>query len=430
MTRFFPRIVDGVLLLLAAVYVLLGAADVPFHGDEGMQVYATTDFFTAFVDGHPAALMTTPPYPIDSPQQLRLINGSVQRYTAGAVLHLNGHNTGDLPNAPGWNWGLPYAANVDGGWLPKDSVLHKARWTSAAFFALGLLPMFGLGGWFGGRPAAYAAVVLTALHPVLLLNVRRAMMEGSLLAFALLTAWAAVWLVRRWSSDGDARGAWGLLTVAAGLTLASKHSGALVLVGVWGGLLASVWTLSARRWRRVGALLASGLTAIALFVALSPALWSNPPARLLDLARARTDLLEIQTAIEADAPMPFIARVGWPFAQAYAAPVYSERADWYADPTLNAAMAAYEQNGLAGVRGGALLSGVVVALTVIGLAVRRDRALLILAGWLLLGVLLLLSNPLPWQRYYLPLMPAWTLGAGVGVSVLWERIARAVGRRG
>jgi hypothetical protein len=106
---------DALLLAALLVYVFAGVPLAPFHGDEGMQIYATRDYVTAFIERNPVELVTSPPYYIDSRPYLRLINGSVQRYAAGFVLYtVGGHTLDDLPIEPGWNWGLNYAENVAG----------------------------------------------------------------------------------------------------------------------------------------------------------------------------------------------------------------------------------------------------------------------------------------------------------------------------
>jgi hypothetical protein len=99
-----------------------------------MQVYATLDYYTAFVERHPQDLLTNPPYIIDSRPHLRLINGSLQRYGAGLAFAIAGYTVEDLPNAPGWNWGLNYDENVAGGGFPKQtcSILRVgSQWDSS-----------------------------------------------------------------------------------------------------------------------------------------------------------------------------------------------------------------------------------------------------------------------------------------------------------
>jgi len=186
------RIFDTLWLLLLAVFVLAGLPMASFHGDEAMQIYMSHDYATAFIYKEPQRLTTLPPYNIDADAQLRLLNGSINRYGIGLGWHLAGMTNGDLPTAPGWDWGLDYARNVETNHRPPDALLYVSRLSSALFLALSIPILFAIAWQFGGRPLAYLASGLYALNPVVLLNGRRAMMEGSLLCFGLGLAWALV----------------------------------------------------------------------------------------------------------------------------------------------------------------------------------------------------------------------------------------------
>src|SRR5204862_397714 len=76
------------------------------------------------------------------------------------------------------------------GNAPSDDDLHTARSPSAILAALGVIPMFFIGWQLRLRSLAYPSTLIYALHPVILLNGRRAMLEGSLIFFTLATmAW-------------------------------------------------------------------------------------------------------------------------------------------------------------------------------------------------------------------------------------------------
>ena len=74
-----------------------------------------------------------------------------------------------------------------------------------------------------------------------------------------------------------------------------------------------------------------------------------------------------------------------------------------------------------GLQFGSILGGALTLLAGVGIAVFAAQAAFAarastrgLLLWLLLTAASLLANPLPWQRYYLPLIPAATLLAGIG----------------
>ncbi len=168
MTR--KRLIDAAWLMLLAVYILAGMPLASFHGDEAMQIYMSHDYARAFIYGDVNALKTRPPYEIDTDPHLRILNGSVNRYAIGLSWHLAGFTNGDLPPRPGWDWGLSVDTNIETGHRPPDALLHVARLSSALFLSLSVPALFGLASLFGGRPAAYVATALYALHPVVLLN--------------------------------------------------------------------------------------------------------------------------------------------------------------------------------------------------------------------------------------------------------------------
>ncbi len=229
MNRRLWSLIDAVYAVALALYVLAGVPLTPFHGDESMQIYMSSDYTTAITEGRWNDLRTQPPYDIDSDGHLRLINGSVNRYAIGAVLQLGGY-TLTLPR-PGWDWGLNYQQNVETGHRPSDGALEAARLSSALFTALSVGVMFVIGRHIGGRPAAYIATAVYALNPALLLNGRRATQEGSMFFFGLLTVLIAAWLSQR---ERRPLWMWVLLTLAGGLTLASKHSGVVFVAAALG----------------------------------------------------------------------------------------------------------------------------------------------------------------------------------------------------
>ena len=193
------RLLDALWLIALAAFVC--AIPPTFHGDEAMQLYASHDYVTAFIDGNPTALETQPPYLPDSDQQLRLINGSINRYAIGLSWQVAGFTAADLPTIPGWTWELDYETNAALGHLPTSAQLAAARLPSTLFLALSVAVMFALGALFGGRIGAYVVSGLYALNPVILLNGRRAMQEGSLLFFGTLVILIAALISQRIGSS-------------------------------------------------------------------------------------------------------------------------------------------------------------------------------------------------------------------------------------
>jgi hypothetical protein len=433
------KLLDAAWLLALGLFILAGMMPATFHGDEAMQIYMSRDYATAFIERSPASLMVSPPYTLDDDPWLRILNGSINRYAIGLGWHLAGLDTTTLPPKPGWDWGLDYDTNAATGHLPSEGLLGAARVSSALFLALSVVAMFGIGWQLGGRFPAYVMSGLYTVNPVILLNGRRAMMEGSLLCFGLLTVWLAILISRgrtRWHW-------WALLALLAGLTVASKHSGVVFVAGAFGWIAVSA---AARRLEQSSAtaeqpqakpvqhlsgtflkLVASGVGALVIFVALSPALWNDPAARLGDLIAQRQFLLDIQVAVNPGGPMSLEQRLAAIIEQPFLTPVvHYEVAYWANAAAITSAIEQYMASPLSGLQFGLLLGLPLTLLAGVGiLACVRKRACWGMLAWLLVTVLSLLANPLPWQRYYLPLIPAATVLAGIGLMqvVYWVRSA-------
>lgn len=423
------RLLDLLYLIALGVYVLAGVPLAPFHGDEPMQISMSRDYATAILEGRWSDLLTQPPYDIDTDAHLRLINGTVNRYAIGVAWQIAGYTAADLPPRPGWDWGLSYADGVATGHRPGAAALNAARLPSALFTMLSVGVMFWIGRQIGGRPAAYIAAALYALNPALLLNGRRALQEGSMLCFGLLTVGIAAWLSRR---DRPPWWAWVALTLAGALTLASKHSGGVFVAAAWGWIALSAVTrprtsvpiTGAFPLRHLAGILAAltcaGMATLALFVALSPALWNDPPARVGNLLEERARLLDIQVSIDPLAPLSFGDRIAAILLQPVIRPaMYYELATWADVDAINAESAAYSASAWYGHPNG-VIGVAIMALAGVGLvaALREGRRFGGLLLWLGVTALMLLVNPLPWQRYYLPLIPVIAALAGLAAAQL------------
>ncbi len=425
----YKSLLATIWLIGLGLFVLAGMPLTPFHGDEPMQIYMSHDYATAFIYGEPIRLVSDGPFDIDSDPQLRIINGSTNRYVIGLSWHLAGFTNGDLPPRPGWDWGLSYGRNVETNHRPVDNLLYVSRFGSALFLAFSVVIVFGIGWQLGGWLPAYVVSGLYALHPTILLNGRRAMMEGSMLFFGLLTILLAIMISRRRAEDG--RGSWGWwlgLTLAAGLALVSKHTSAVFVGSAFGWIFFT--ELLRRQWIDLALttlkLVVSNALVIAIFVALSPGLWYDTGTRLQDLVRLRSQLLELQVNSDPLAPMSLGERMGQIITQPFLEPaMHFEVANWAEAATITQEIQRYMASPLSGLQFGLILGSILTVLIVVGLVglvQQRQIFHLGIVVWILLTLIFLLINPLPWQRYYLPLLPLSTLLAGLGICQLATRI--------
>lgn len=428
---------DIIFLLSLVAYVLAGTIAAPFHGDEATQIFMSRDYAYQFLQGDLALVRYAEPPVSATEQQLRLLNGTLNKYLIGFAWHLGGFDVSQVNEQ--WDWGADWDYNQANNHAPSAALLAVSRVPSALLLAAGVVLMFALGGALGGRPVGYFASLYYALNPVLLLNGRRAMMEGSLTAFTLLTVLAGVWLLRerRWRMAL-------LLGAAAGLALASKHTAAFTVIAVFGAaalypLVAWIMEKFQPADRSVGSrravtlqtyilLLIAGVIALAVFYALNPAWWGDPVARLQTVLDLRADLLAGQTAAfggyagAADALGGFFRQVFVNLPQYYELPVWGEY--------LAGQIAAYEASPWRGVSlGGSLAGGIVLGLLTLagGWALLRGGSAPGATRWLVgLWALAMLATtalltPLEWQRYYLPAYPVVGLLAALGLAALIRR---------
>ena len=226
---------------------------------------------------------------------LRLLNGTVAKTIFGWVAHSLGMAIDEINDQ--WFWGRDYEYNRSSGRIPDAPLLNAARLAAALQLALAAAAFFHVLRLSLNRPTAYIASALFTLHPNMLINGRRAMMEGSHILGLTLVLLAGVWLIRerKWWT-------YALLGVCSGFAIATKHPNAIICALVFLAVSAEpAWHLLRQRgpsqrahFRSLAGIAAAGLAACLTFLLLNPAWWSAPlrmPALVLSL---RSDLLRAQ----------------------------------------------------------------------------------------------------------------------------------------
>lgn len=440
--------------MLLAGYVLAGTADVPFHGDESTQIYMSRDYVYQFIqhDLNQLAYNDTPTNPAE--QSLRLINGTVNKYLIGLAWHINGMSIADINEQ--WDWGTDWNYNQQNNHAPAPMLLLASRWPSALLLAAGVALMFALGQAIGGRWTPYVASLYYALNPALLLNGRRAMMEGSFIFFSLLVLLVAIWLLQHPSLPRAI-----LFGIVSGFALASKHTAVFMVVGVFAAVLMYLIYQSARSEDDSSVvdyvlLPYLGFAAIAtfgVFFALNPAWWGDPAARAQTVLQLRQDLLAGQTAVFGGYAHFGDQLSGFLRQTLIVYPQYYEVSGW--EVYLGEQIRHYEASVWRGVSIGGSVLGALVLCGIMAAGAwewgkpiipqrLRDRlfarwmtpdeeavldfyppvtgARWLMGVWVIMMVLTtLLLTPLEWQRYYLPVYPVIGLLAGLGVNELSKR---------
>lgn len=405
---------------LLTAYIFAGVPLVPLHGDETTHIYMARDFYYQFIQ-HDLSLVTYRDWSTLSgeeatQQDLRLLNGTTTKYLFGLVAWSGGYALDDLNQQ--WSWGSGWDWNHANGHVPSDDLLWRMRIVSAALFALGIPALFLLGRAFSGQITAYSAAVLYALHPALLLNGRRAMTEGALICFTLLTVLAAVLVIhqKKWWS-------YALLGLVAGLTVASKHTGAVTVAAVFVACALEIFWQRQQIIRHLFALIVAGCFALGVFYALTPAWWGDPLQRIGDALQARSAFIQSQTQAFGSYPDAAAQLSGFLRQTFTGSLMYAEVPVDDFIPRQQDRIQQYEQSGLAGWHPGASLLLILFAAGLLHLLRQRNRASVVIVCWLLAMIILtLFLTPLEWQRYYLPIYPVILLIAAAGLGALVDFI--------
>ena len=437
----YPQVIsrwfDWLFLGLLALYIIAGAAIIPFHGDESTLMFMGRDYHYIFVEGELSKVFFDPTWQINPQEQrLRLLNGTVSKTVYGWLAAINGFAPQDLNKS--WMWARDYAANAAVGAIPDAELLRQARLASSLQLALAAVLFFQVVKSTISRPVAYLAVTLLALHPNMLINGRRAMMEGSHMLGLILVLLAAIWLLqeRRWQR-------YLILGICAGFAIAAKHPNVSVCALV---LLACsvdpLWRLlrgAGANWRKPALDLAgialTGATILLVFLCLNPAWWRQPLEVAPVVVRVRQELLEGQVEWLGGYNSLFEQLTGFYQFAIAGERQYFEVANWANYDSITTQIAAYERSGLAGLLfiGSSGRLGLIALLLALFGAVHlaRNRSVapehrLLLLVWIIGSALVTLwLTPLPWARYYLPLLPAMSLLLSYALVTMATAVRRA-----
>ncbi len=436
-----PIWIDALWLGLLSLYILAGAAIVPFHGDESTQISMGRDYYYIFVDGDFSRVFYDQSWSTSRVEQhLRLVNGTISKTIHGWLATKNGIASNEINSD--WDWQQDYVQNRGENRVPQAELLRQARLASALQLSLAVALFFVVARITISRPVAFLASGLLALHPTVLVNGRRAMMEGSHVLGIALVLLAAIWLMQsqRWWK-------YLLLGISGGFAIAAKHPNAFVVAAVFlaCGSLSVFRTLSARgpsrqkRIKPLAGLAAAALVSLLVFYFLNPAWWQAPLSAASEVLTQRIDLLQRQLGLyggylsNAERAEGFFKHVFMSEMQ------YYEVDRWAGYDEITAQIKAYESSGWSGAAiGGSQLAGVLnLTLTLLGIGfLLRDRRVCLDYRWLLLfwgggiSILTFLVTPLSWTRYYLPILPFVALMSANSIvallTIIWARITALV----
>lgn len=418
------RIFNVIWCGLLAVYILAGIPLVPFHGDEATLIFMGSDFYYHAQGNTPEIYyqewdnLTGDEA---TEQQLRLANGTVNKYLYGAISYLNDYQFADINQQ--WQWGSGWDWNHTNGHVPSEGLLYLGRVVSSILLIVSAIAIFGIGHVLWGDLVVYFASAYYVLNPAILLNGRRAMMESGMLAFTLLAVWMALLVLKH-------RAWWQylLLGIFSGLAVASKHTSAVTIFAIFvacaGYFVVTNLKQPNHLFRPMINLVVSGLMSLLVFFALNPAWWSNPIAAGQTVLELRQDLLSGQVGFFGGYENFQEQANGFVNQALIVFPMHVENDyDGFYTRQLER-IQTYDSSLLSGVSlGGSTVGAIlIVALMCIGLFVlwRNDTSSAsIMTIWLVaMLVLTLFITPLEWQRYYIPIYPVIALLGALGLDYI------------
>jgi 4-amino-4-deoxy-L-arabinose transferase-like glycosyltransferase len=464
--------IDITLLILLMAYILSGTNLAPFHGDESTFISMSTDYDRIMKDRNFSHVLFDPEG--SAKQHTRLSIGSILVYSIGFARDIN-HNAG---SGNRWLWGSSWEENVEKGHLPDPQLLHIARLCSVLLGALSLGVFFITAlQLFSSRMMAWAATLILATHGDILVNFRRAMQEGPKFLFLMLTLYIAALILVDLKDGRMRRYLYACLGVGSGLCLAAKQDTAIMLIAIYCALaLLPIWKKETLRSILINVLYlgAATILAYASFLAfmpvfwswwesafvlagfaiillqiplwksdraakwlvvagsimiigmtlISPTLWGKLTTPLASMIETRQVMIRGQVN---NSPNPLVTpgdKLAFLLRTTFTSRVMYMEASSFDVPPFHEQIASYENSFTSGRTGSRWADGLILILAILGgWALQRQfnaESLLIYSLLIITGILLFVTVPLPWQRYFLIMQIPYSLIAGVGAGRVLE----------
>lgn len=410
-------------IVIMGVLLLRGVDLVPFHPDETSLLFQSRDLERLLRD--PRSLAYEPHDDYTQEERYRALNAPLPKYILGLGRRLVGF--GPEAVQVDWDWSAGWEENLASGARPPEDLLRGARAASTLMALLAGIFLFMLAARLGGQGLGWIAFALYGFNALMLLHGRRAMAEGTTLMAVSLSM----------LSLALARERPGLAGLATALAASAKHS-TLPLAAI--GLVAAAgptdrkgqWT-----WDWFRPLVVFCAIFLLTTLALNPFLWSHPLAGAEEIFESRRAFLADQVSLTlALTPERLLAtptqRLASLFGHLFLGPLQYQEVGNYAAalrPTIDFYRRQPAHTATRGPVGGSLL----LALTMIGLygmargwrplrSTAKKSAWILAAATGLQAAALLVFNPLPFQRYYLPLLPFIVLWQALGMAALGTAI--------
>ncbi len=417
----------GIIVAITAFHIW-GVRQVPFHPDETSHLYQSADLEAWLTD--PLSLAWDPSKVAELDQQYRTLNPPLPKIVLGIGRRLAGFGADAV--AVDWDWSGDWADNVAAGALPRDTLLTSARLANVMLLPMTLILLYMAGLKIGGRATGVVAVVLLGSNSLVLVHARRAMTEASVLfgvslaVFGFLQAREKPWFA-------------GLGAATAALSKLSAAALAPV------GLALVIWPdrTGSSKLKHAATRSATYLGAfIAEVLLFDPLLWRHTFQAIAAVWQARLHFSMAQIGqIGAVLPSMILRTPGARLASLIGnvfvvRPQFEEVGNYVAQTQsqVNLYLATPGNVILRGtVAGGAVLLVCLAGLSLAAVQIPHVTA----SSRFTLGALALMSAvqaialyaavPLPFQRYYVPLIPFVCLWVAYGLTGLAQVIGHVTG---
>jgi 4-amino-4-deoxy-L-arabinose transferase-like glycosyltransferase len=394
-----------------ALFYFWGISLVPFHPDESTQIYMSQDFAVYFKD--PFSIAYRPDEHITPEISLRAIDAPLTKYLIGFS-----HFLFNIPaQEADWDWSVDWETNKSNGALPTQSQLYFARlFPTVLTLASVLICYFS----FTKLLPKYLAFLTTAylgLNPLMLLHGRRAMAEP-----ALIFGISLFLLIITKQNQNPVH-----LGLVLALAINSKQS-AIVCLPV---AIIAIYRSHIANNRLIKTLVQTGLMILTIGVIwfiLNPFFWVYPIKSLqisLD-TRSALSAAHLATHLGGQAP-PFIIRIIAAFSNLFINGLAFTEVN-NLPPYQITDINVYQSIFLHDWGRNLYLGSLLISVMFFGIYTflryteqsSKDKIALFYGLLILLGSFTLISLPIPWQRYILPLLPMTTLSIGLGLSPLFN----------
>ncbi|PKO18474.1 MAG: hypothetical protein CVU39_03275 [Chloroflexi bacterium HGW-Chloroflexi-10] len=276
------KIIDTIffsLLLILLTFYYSTLLLVPFHPDEATQIYMSSDVELIIYDIKSIYLRDDLQDPIK--QNYRLLDSPLTKYSIGIARFIfqKPALTED------WQWDKSWEENSNA--LPSTDLLRVARMSTSIFFPGTLFFFYQLTRKIFSKPIAQISVILFASNSIVFLHTRRAMAEGILLFFLVLTLYCLYTFPNKWSF---------LTAIPVALAINAKQS---LIVLAFIALLILIYQHYRHPKDMLRYITLFSSIILFIFYLLNPVIWDRPINGITAMIEKRSELTNNQVnAIE------------------------------------------------------------------------------------------------------------------------------------